>query len=201
MSAPVVIRSYRAVFELERRIYRIDRLRLNPGGVPIRGILYFLTLAVGALLLSALPLLGAIARALPWYMRAIALPGAGACMLAVLRIDGRPFHLAALSLLREARRPRRLDGAGRRLEQDRAWRPAPLLCLPDGSEARMRRLSYKGPGTVLVFAAHERAERVAHAGARARGAPALMLRELSGGRLPRPSAIVLHGSTRLRVRR
>ena len=28
------IRSYRRVFDLERRIYSIDRLRLNPGGVP-----------------------------------------------------------------------------------------------------------------------------------------------------------------------
>ena len=38
------IRSYRAVFDLERRIYRIDRLRLNPAGVPVRGIVYFLAL-------------------------------------------------------------------------------------------------------------------------------------------------------------
>jgi hypothetical protein len=33
------IRSYRAVFDLERRIYRIDRLRLNPSGVPVRGVI------------------------------------------------------------------------------------------------------------------------------------------------------------------
>ena len=31
------VRSYRRVFDLERRIYRVDRLRLNPGGVPVRG--------------------------------------------------------------------------------------------------------------------------------------------------------------------
>ena len=34
----IEVRSYRTVFDLERRLYRIDRLRLNPGGVPVRGI-------------------------------------------------------------------------------------------------------------------------------------------------------------------
>ena len=29
-----------SVFALERRIYRIDTLRLNPSGVPLRGIGY-----------------------------------------------------------------------------------------------------------------------------------------------------------------
>ncbi len=32
------IRSYRRVFDLERRIYQVDRLRLNPSGVPVRGV-------------------------------------------------------------------------------------------------------------------------------------------------------------------
>jgi hypothetical protein len=199
MSAQVEIRSYRAVFDLERRIYRIDRLRLNPGGVPVRGILYFIALAVGALLVSALPLLRTIAHVLPWYMRAIALPGVGACLLAVLRIDGRPFHLAALALLRGSRRPRRLDGAGRRVGVGGRWSPPPLLCLPDGSESRMRRLRYSGPGTVLVFGAHQRLERSRAAGASR--IPALTIRQLGDRRrLERPSAIVLHRSTRLRVR-
>ena len=35
------IRSYRRVFDLERRVYSVDRLRLNPSGVPVRGIVYF----------------------------------------------------------------------------------------------------------------------------------------------------------------
>ena len=34
----IEIRSYRRVFDLERRIYSIDRVRLNPGGVPVRGV-------------------------------------------------------------------------------------------------------------------------------------------------------------------
>ncbi len=40
----IEIRSYRRVFDLERRIYSVDQLRLNPGGVPVRGVLYFLAL-------------------------------------------------------------------------------------------------------------------------------------------------------------
>ena len=56
------VRSYRAVFDLERRIYRIDRLRLNPGGVPVRGVLYFLGLLVAGAVTARLPLLAALGR-------------------------------------------------------------------------------------------------------------------------------------------
>ena len=55
------IRSYRRVFDLERRIYRVDRLRLNPGGVPVRGVVYFLVILVGDPDRRGLPLV-AIAR-------------------------------------------------------------------------------------------------------------------------------------------
>ena len=50
----IEIRSYRRVFDLERRVYSVDRLRLNPGGVPVRGIVY---------LLAILAVLFALARA------------------------------------------------------------------------------------------------------------------------------------------
>ncbi len=43
----IEIRSYRAVFDLERRIYRVDQLRLNPGGIPVRGVVYFLAILAG----------------------------------------------------------------------------------------------------------------------------------------------------------
>ena len=47
------IRSYRAVFDLERRIYRVDRMRLNPAGVPVRGIVYFLALLAAIVVVRA----------------------------------------------------------------------------------------------------------------------------------------------------
>src|ERR1700685_3026622 len=93
--AVIEIRSYRAVFDLERRIYRIDRLRLNPGGIPVRGVVYFLAILLAVLLAARLPLLAVVARALPWYLRDLALPGASAATLTVIRVEGRPFHLAA----------------------------------------------------------------------------------------------------------
>ncbi len=61
------IRSYRAVFDLERRIYRVDRLRLNPGGVPVRGVVYFLALLATVLVVGRMPGLKTVMGALPWY--------------------------------------------------------------------------------------------------------------------------------------
>ncbi|MFI5003492.1 MAG: hypothetical protein ACHQE6_00620 [Solirubrobacterales bacterium] len=144
------IRSYRAVFDLERRIYRVDRLRLNPGGIPVRGVVYCLAILASIALLGALPLLGAAVRALPWYLRDLALPVGGAGLLTVIRIEGRPFHLAAAALLRHALGPRHLAGLRPRAPAGSVWRPEDLLVLPDGSDARLRRLRYTGPGAVLV---------------------------------------------------
>jgi hypothetical protein len=151
----VEVRSYRRVFDLERRIYRVDRLRLNPSGVPLRGIVYFLALAAATSLTARLPGAGAIVGALPWYVRDLALPGVLAALLAVVQIDGRPFHLAARAVVRFHARPRAPVG-GRRSD---AWLPPPLLMIPDGSDPRIRRFRYTGPGVARVGVAHERHER------------------------------------------
>ena len=70
------IRSYRAVFDLERRIYRVDRLRLNPGGIPVRGVVYFLAILLATLIAGQPAAGGSGDRALPWYLRDLALPAA-----------------------------------------------------------------------------------------------------------------------------
>src|ERR1700689_1103908 len=93
------IRSYRAVFDLERRIYRVDQLRLNPGGIPVRGVVYFLAILLAMLIAGGLPLERAAMGALPWYLRDLELPIASATVLIVIRIEGPPFHLAAYALL------------------------------------------------------------------------------------------------------
>jgi len=146
------IRSFRTVFDLERRIYRIDRLRLNPTGVPLRGIIYFLALAACSLLLGRLPLIGAIARTAPWYLREVALPAALAALFTLIAIEGRPFHLAALALLRFALGPRELSGLRPRRAGDRELLLSELVFLADGSDARARRLRYRGPGRVRIRA-------------------------------------------------
>jgi hypothetical protein len=156
----IEVRSYRRVFDLERRIYRIDRLRLNPGGVPVRGVVCFLAILLAALLAGRLPLLAVVARTLPWYLRDLALPAASAAALTVIRVEGRPFHLAAHALLRYRIEPRRLTGVSRCGSRHcpgpgGRWRMEEILMLPDGSDSGLRRLRYTGPGAVLVTVAHE----------------------------------------------
>jgi len=156
------IRSFRAVFDLERRIYRVDRLRLNPGGVPVRGVVYFLVVLAAVLLVGRVPLLGDVTGALPWYVIDLALPGTSAALLTVIRIEGRPSHLAARSLARyrlgaggpAGLHARRAGSRGARNGPGARWWPQEVLLLPDGSDGRMRRLRYTGPGAVLVTVAH-----------------------------------------------
>jgi hypothetical protein len=152
------VRSYRAVFSLERRIYRIDTLRLNPAGVPLRGIAYAVILAVGALVASALPGISWVAAPLPWYFRIMALPAALGGVLAMLRIDGRPFHVAAIAALRYRCGPRDLRRFRRGTRPMGVWRPPSIAFVADGSEGSMRSLRYYGPGVTLVCCAHDRVE-------------------------------------------
>ena len=198
----IEIRSYRSVFDLERRIYRIDRLRLNPGGIPVRGVVYFLALLLAALLSARAPLLGAaVTGALPWYLRDLVLPAGGAALLTAIRIEGRPFHLAARALLRHAAGPRWLMGVGACGAPGRRWRLEELLRLPDGSDAGLRRLRYSGPGAVLVTVAHERIEWRGGPPTRLWRGPQLALRELPGRRAPRSAQVIaLRPGARLRVR-
>src|SRR5579875_2143233 len=88
----VTIRSFRGVFDLERRIYRIDRLTLNPAGVPVRGVVYAAIAFLSCLILSRLPLVGWPLALLPWWVRLGFLPVGGASLLAAVRIEGRVFH-------------------------------------------------------------------------------------------------------------
>jgi hypothetical protein len=163
----IEIRSYRRVFDLERRIYSVDRVRLNPGGVPVRGVVYFLAIVMASLAVTGAPMIGALVRELPWYLRDIALPGAGATVLSAIHVEGRVFHLAARALLRYSVGPRRL-AAGRRCGiAGGRWRPREVVLLPDGSDARMRRMRYSGPGAVLVCVEHERRGRARELGASA----------------------------------
>src|ERR1700735_1745968 len=150
------IRSYRCVFDLERRLYRIDRLRLNPAGVPLRGIVYFLALLGTVLLVGAVPLIGQLVWMLPWYLRYLGGPAACAALLTLIKIEGRPFHLAALALVRYGIGPRELSGLRPLLDIDRRWRLDELVVLADGSDSRLRRMRYSGPGAVLVSVAHVR---------------------------------------------
>lgn len=194
------IRSYRAVFDLERRIYRVDRLRLNPTGVPVRGVIYFLCILLAIAVASALPLVGVVLSQVPWYLREIAAPFAISALLTVVRIEGRPFHLVAASLISYASSDKRLCGAGLRPLGERSWRPGELLCLPDGSEGRMRRLRYVGRGAVLICAAHRLSEWRDDPLSRLLNRPQLTIEALGGQTLSAAKVIKLCDGARLEVR-
>jgi len=200
------IHSYRRVFDLERRIYRVDRLRLNPGGIPVRGLVYFLAIATATAILSRLPLVAVLASVFPWYLRDLALPGASAALLTVIRVEGRPFHLAAHALARYRSGPRHLAGArpcwaSACVLPGGRWRPEEILILPDGSDCTMRRVRYTGPGAVLVTVAHERAaSRFGVLNIVPRHAD-LTMRQMPDVRAPaRGEVIVLERAARLDVR-
>jgi hypothetical protein len=198
------IRSYRRVFALERRIYRVDRLRLNPGGVPVRGVVYFLVILAIALILGSLPVITIVARSLPWYVRDLALPGVGAAALAVVRVEGRSFHLAAHALVRYRCGPRRLAGLRRRRPRSGSlpgerWHSEPMMMLPDGSDGKLRRLRYRGPGALLVAVAHER--EMSRGALHGLGRRRLIVSQRPGVPAPaRGEVIVLERGTQLSVR-
>lgn len=150
------IRSYRRVFDLERRVYSVDRIRLNPGGVPVRGIAYVLVLMLVVEVAARLPGSGMALELVPWYLRDLVLPAALAAVLATVRLDGRAFHVAAWSLACALARPRRTTSLQRRSRAGSSWRPPELLFLADGSGARLRALRYAGPGAVRIQVEHRR---------------------------------------------
>jgi hypothetical protein len=152
------VRSYRGVFELERRVYRIDTVRLNPGGIPLRGIGYAVGLILLTLLASRVAVVRLILSPLPWYVRYLGLPITVAALATIVRIEGRPFHLAVQAMVAHRVRPRHTSRLERVPAPGARWRPGPVVLIPDGSDSRIRRLRYRGPGAVLVCCAHERAE-------------------------------------------
>ncbi|HEY7966960.1 MAG TPA: hypothetical protein VID68_08030 [Solirubrobacteraceae bacterium] len=159
MSVEIEVRSFRSVFALERRIYRIDTLRLNPGGIPLRGIGYAAALIVAALIAGATPPTAWLDPFVPWYVRDVGAPLATAVALGAIRVDGRPFHSAAGSLVEHTLAPRSLNALTPQCRSRARWRPPSVLLLPDGSDPGFRRFRYRGPGAVLVSRPHVLMER------------------------------------------
>jgi hypothetical protein len=105
----MVIRSYRRVFQVDRRIYRVDRWALPvPGGVPLRAVGYFLGALLAALALGRLPGFTGISAPI----RLVVIPLAVAVLGTQAAPDGRVAHRFALDWLRLRWRARRRS-AGR----------------------------------------------------------------------------------------
>lgn len=195
------VRSYRTVFDLERRVYRIDHLRLNPAGVPVRGVVYFLALLTVIAGLEQLPGTGSLLGAVPWYLRDLGVPAGCAALLVLVRVEGRSSHLAAQALLAHLLTPRHLCGLVPAARDTARWRPPELLALADGSDARLRGVRYTGPGAVLVAPAHVRTEWRRGLIGRALHRPQLIVSESPGRRRPRHAQVLeLAAGVRLEVR-
>lgn len=153
------VRSYRAVFELERRVYRVDTVRLNPGGVPVRGLLYGAVLVASIALLARVPVIGVALAALPWYVLYVGVPGLLAAALTLVQIEGRSFHLAVRALLAQRLGARYVSGWTRARKPGSRWSAPPIVLVPDGSDGKLARLRFSGPGAILVAVTHDRIER------------------------------------------
>jgi hypothetical protein len=113
MTERLVVRSYRRVFQVDRRIYRVDRWVLPvPGGVPLRGVAYFVA-ALGAMLLAGrLPGIGGLVGELAAPLRYVVVPFGVALLGTQAAPDGRVAHRFAWDWLRLRVRSRRRS-AGR----------------------------------------------------------------------------------------
>lgn len=109
----MIIRSYRRVFEVDRRLYKVDRWILPvPGGVPLRGVGYFAAALLTVLLLGVVPGVDAIVGALSPPLRYVVLPLGVAMFGTQTAPDGRVAHRFAIDWLRLKLRSRRRS-AGR----------------------------------------------------------------------------------------
>ena len=146
----LTICSYRQVFRIDRRIYRVDRWALPvPGGVPLRGLGYFIATLLAVLACERLPGVGALVAALSPPLRYVVVPLAVAVLATQAAPDGRAAHRFAWDWLRLRARPRRRS-AGRPVPLEREpvpWRGT-LGVFWDGHEASLHRGHVRGPARV-----------------------------------------------------
>lgn len=147
----IVIRSFRVVFQLDRRLHRIDRWRLPlPYGLPLRSLGY----AAGALLLvlmaGQLPILGVVVGALPAPVRLALIPAAAAYALTSIQVDGRPAHDAFLALLKWRMQPTVVTAWKRGTKPGCEVRFLDVCVAPDASGPCLRRGRVRGPVTAVV---------------------------------------------------
>jgi hypothetical protein len=155
----LTIRSFRVVFDLERRLHKIDRWRIPvPYGVPLRGIAYGVCALLAIAIASRLPLAGVPLRAIPPPLRLVVLPAGVAYLITRLRVDGRPAHRAVAAMARSLAEPRRVSGFRATEADGTETSLGEVALVPDERSASYRRARIEGPGMVLLrFPARTRA--------------------------------------------
>jgi len=144
----LLLRSYRRVFRIERRLYRIEDWRLPlPGGVPLRAVAYFFVAELCVLVLAQLPGTGQALSLLPVEWRYGILPIGCAMAGWWASPDGRPAHRFAVTWLRmQVRRRRRRAGRAVRAEGERLELADGLAVRSSGPGSRLVRARVRGPG-------------------------------------------------------
>jgi hypothetical protein len=146
---PIVLRSYRLAFEVERRLHRIDRFRIPlPYGVPLRGIGYGTAILLVLLVAARVPVVGVLISLIPWPVRLMFVPIAGAGALCRIDCDGRPAHEALLHRARAAIRPSSVV-AFERASEPQVVRLASVAVAPDERDPTYRRGFIRGKGAVM----------------------------------------------------
>ena len=100
------------MFEIDRRIYRVDRWALPvPGGVPLEGVAYFFAFLAAVILIGQLPVVGGLTSVAHPLLAYLFIP-AGLAMVAVrAEPDGRSTYRFVGDWARhKARRRRTING-------------------------------------------------------------------------------------------
>lgn len=148
----VFLRSYRRVFRIERRLYRVEDWRLPlPGGVPLRALAYFCVAEVCVLVLAALPGTGHLLSLLPVEWRYGIVPIGCAMAGWWASPDGRPAHRFAATWLRtQLRRRRCRAGRAVRPEGERLELAYDLPVRSSAPGARLVRARLRGPAQLVL---------------------------------------------------
>src|SRR5512132_1486019 len=143
----MVIRSYRRVFEVDRRIYRVDRWALPvPGGVPLRAVGYFVAALLAVIVAGALPAVGELVAGVSAPLRFVVAPLAVAVLGTQAAPDGRTAHRFAWDWLRlRVRARRRCGGRMVPLEGEPVAWHGELALGRDADSAQLRRGRVHGP--------------------------------------------------------
>jgi len=176
----VTIRSFRLAFELERRIFKVDRWRLPFAyGVALRSVGYAAAALAAIVVLTRLPAAGPLLAVVPAPLKFVVAPLAAAYALTRVEVDGRPAHRVAAAWGRHVATPSRLAAFRRIDAPGRAALLDALTLAADERSGRYRRAVVRGPATILLrYPAH----------ARPRGAT-LRLRQTSNAPLRRARKI------------
>src|SRR3954447_20161316 len=146
----MVIRSYRRVFEVDRRIYRVDRWALPvPGGVPLRAVAYFAAALIVVIVAGALPGVGELVSGVSAPLRFVVAPLAVAVLASQAAPDGRAAHRFPwdwLALRLRARR--RCGGRVVPLEDEPVTWHGELALRWDGDGAQLRRGRVRGAARI-----------------------------------------------------